>query len=241
MHFTTAGQIMPRVPITFDPGNVEHLREVEEVNGIGIKTIKNVRWIKPLERRCLDQMHAFTIFTITLVESANLHIRDGLNICRTKMGQKRQKIEPVQCMKCRQWGHFAMECQLEMERHGTYGEVHHTNACNTKGKLSVYLATEIVMLAGTETTWNSKGDIPCTQYDEHNLENSMPYYPTEQAHVAYVVIVVSRAHMQISWMYWEKQHGPILSNKSICLYGPMKTCYPYSHIGPSLNTMNSQL
>jgi hypothetical protein len=43
-----------------------------------------------------------------------------------------------------------------------------------------------------------------------------------RAHVAYVVIVVGRAHVQFSWMYWKKQHGPILSSKSICLYGPAR-------------------
>jgi hypothetical protein len=44
------------------------------------------------------------------------------------------------------------------------------------------------------------------------------------AHVAYIVIVVGKAHMQFGQMYQKKQHGPILSSKYICLCGPMKTC-----------------
>jgi len=39
--------MVPRIPITFDPSNPKHLREVEEINRLPEKTIKRARWIKP--------------------------------------------------------------------------------------------------------------------------------------------------------------------------------------------------
>ena len=39
--------IAPRVPITFEPENKEHLREIEVVNRLDAHIIHKARWIKP--------------------------------------------------------------------------------------------------------------------------------------------------------------------------------------------------
>lgn len=40
--------IVPRTPITFEPENAGHLREIEEVNDLNPNSIKKARWIKPV-------------------------------------------------------------------------------------------------------------------------------------------------------------------------------------------------
>ena len=77
--------IVPRIPTTFSPDSPEHLREVEESNGLKEKTILKAKWIKPVTRRRAEQTHAYAIITVSSAEATNLLIRDGLNICSTRV------------------------------------------------------------------------------------------------------------------------------------------------------------
>jgi hypothetical protein len=97
----TYNLIVPRAPIIFKPGNRSHLRELEEANNLANYTIRRARWIKPIERRRIGQMHAYAILTVTSADNANILIRDGLNICGARVRPTKQKAEPVQCIKCR--------------------------------------------------------------------------------------------------------------------------------------------
>jgi len=76
--------IVPRVPIIFEPDNDEHLRELEETNGLHKGTVRKVKWIKPLGRRRPDQTHAYAIISLTSVDFANIIIRDGLFIVKVQ-------------------------------------------------------------------------------------------------------------------------------------------------------------
>jgi len=120
----TYNLIVPRVPITFDPSESTNLREVEEANSLSYRVIRKARWIKPIERRRPEQTHAYAILSLTSVESANTLIRDGLVICGTKVRPTKQKHKPLQCMKCRRWGHLAVECPSEKDVCGNCGKEH---------------------------------------------------------------------------------------------------------------------
>jgi len=93
--------VVPRVPLTFEPENQLHLREIEEANSLPTRIIRKVRWIKPAACRQTDQTHAHAILTIALVNTANKLIKDGLGICGSLIRPTKQKQEPIQCMKCR--------------------------------------------------------------------------------------------------------------------------------------------
>ena len=43
--------VAPRVPLTFEPGNTTHLREIKEANRITQNALRKARWIKPAEHR----------------------------------------------------------------------------------------------------------------------------------------------------------------------------------------------
>jgi len=102
--------IAPRVPITFNPSNEQHLREVEKANNLEKGVIRKAKWIKPIRKRCLDQTHAYAILTSSSIDAANHLIRDSLRICNVLIRPTKQKQEPIQRMKCKQWGHFAKDC-----------------------------------------------------------------------------------------------------------------------------------
>ena len=185
--------IVPRVPVIFDPNDVNHLRELEEANNLSA-TISKAKWIKPLNRRRADQTNAYAMLSLSSADSANLLIRDGLLICGTKVWPKKQKTEPIQCMKCRNWGHFASACPSQTDVCGTCGEAHHTTACHNRGKLRCVSCNN-----NSHASWSR--DCPefnrrCSIYDERNPENAMPYFPSEQ-----------------DWSLLSRPHGMPLADK----------------------------
>jgi len=81
--------IIPNVPISFDPKDNKHLCEVEEANGLKTKEIVKAKWIKPVGRRRPDQTCMYIIILLSTVDSANLIIRDGMNICNVRVRPKK--------------------------------------------------------------------------------------------------------------------------------------------------------
>jgi cellular nucleic acid-binding protein len=139
--------------------------------------LRKVKWIKPPQRRQLRQTHAYAIFSMGTASTANTLVRDGLILFGTKVRPKKQKQELIQCMRCRQWGHFVSECKVEAKACGNCGEAHRTNACQNRGK-TVCITCKVSM----HMSWDRS--CPeflrrCAIYNERNLENGMPYYPTE--------------------------------------------------------------
>jgi len=120
--------ITPRVLIIFELENDNHLRELEEVNGLREFTICKAHWMPTIRRR-MGQTHAYTILSITSTEYANILIRDGLIICATRVRPTKQKFKPIQCMKCRKWGHIVGECLASGDICSICRGQHYTNAC----------------------------------------------------------------------------------------------------------------
>jgi len=170
--------VAPRVPLTFEPGNTTHLREIEEANGLTQNVLRKARWIKPVERRRSGQTHAYAILSFSSADTANKLIRDGLGICGSLIRPAKQKQEPVQCMKCRRWGHFADKCLETGDTCGTCGESHRTSTCANRGKLYCVSCGD-----NTHASWDrSCPDFirRCENLDDRNPMNGMPFYPAEQ-------------------------------------------------------------
>ena len=166
------------VPITFEPGNENHLREVEEANGLLKYTILKARWIKPETRRRKGQTHAHATASITSAAAANGMIKGGLYICGIEIRPEKLKQEPLQCLRCRRWGHFAINCLESEDKCGTCGEAHRTNLCkNPQKKHCVSCNTD------THTSWDR--NCPefirkCKIYNEKHPENNLVYFPTDE-------------------------------------------------------------
>jgi len=170
--------IAPRVPLTFEPENESHLREIEEVNNLPSRVVRKARWIKPTGRRRPGQTHAFAILSISSVDSANKLIKNGIIICSSLIRPTKQKQEPTQCMKCRRWGHFAASCPDPEDTCGTCRGKHRTSTCESKEKLHCVSCGD-----NSHASWNRacpEFTKRCAIMDERNPLNSMPFFPTEQ-------------------------------------------------------------
>jgi len=168
--------IVPRVPITFKPSNDKHLHKIKEANSLNLNVISKARWIKLMERRRPDQTHAYAIITLTSVDNANILIKDRLVICSTKVRPTKQKHKPMQCMKCRRWGHFVAGCPSEKDTFGNCRDEHHTSTCINRNKTFC-----VACVDDLHASW-SRNCLEflrrCIIYDKKNLENAMLYYPT---------------------------------------------------------------
>jgi len=172
----TYNLIVPRVPTTFKPSVDMNLCKIEEANSLDTKIIRKARWIKPMERRRPEQTHAYAIISLTSTESANIIIRDGLIICGTKVRPTKQKHEPLQCMKCRCWGHLAAECLAEKDVCGNCRKDHHTSTCKDRSNPFCIACNKDM-----HASWSR--NCPeflrrCSIYNKRNLENAMQYFPT---------------------------------------------------------------
>ena len=171
--------LVPRIPLTFDPTNEEHLREIEECNSIPVNTITKARWIKPVYRRIPGQRAAHAIFTFNDITITNECIRDGLKVCGLHIRPSRLKHEPMQCMKCRRWGHFAHACVAPADTCGTCGEEHRTSECSNKEKTYC-----VSCKSNMHPSWD--WECPefhrrCDQFNENYPENNLPYFPSEES------------------------------------------------------------
>ena len=170
--------IAPSIPLTFEPDNATHLREIEEANNLPSRVIRKARWIKPIGRRRPGQTHAYAIMSLSSVVTANKIIKDGVVICGKVVRPTKQKQEPAQCMKCRRWGHFAAYCLDADDTCGTCGGKHRTSACENKEKLHCVSCGD-----NSHASWDRacpEFTKRCAILDERNPLNSMPFFPTEQ-------------------------------------------------------------
>jgi len=173
----TFNLIVPRIPVIFDPSKEKHICEVKETNCLDTNMIRKAKWIKPMGRRRPGQTNTYAIFTLTSVDSANTLIRDRLYICSIKVRPTKQKQEPIQCMKCREWGHFTSECQSEKDVCGNCGGEHRTNTCQNKDKLYCVACGK-----NMHASWSRncpEFNRQCLIYDGRNPENAMLFFPME--------------------------------------------------------------
>ena len=171
--------IVPRVPLTFDPENAEHLREVEEANLLDKNTITKARWIKPAYRRKPEQTVAHATLLLKDANQANKCIKEGLYVCGAKVFPAKLKQEPTQCMKCRKWGHYANECRDTKNTCGTCGGDHRTCDCTVEGKKYC-----VSCKGNAHASWDRK--CPefarrCDWFDLNHPDNKLKFYPTDDA------------------------------------------------------------
>ncbi|KAF8260752.1 hypothetical protein EI94DRAFT_1609832 [Lactarius quietus] len=170
--------MVPRIPITFDPSNPEHLREVEEVNRLPNKTIKKARWIKLEYRHATGQSRAHAMFTITSVAAANAILKDGLYVCSIHTFPSKLKHELKQCMKCHKWGHFAVKCKAQEDTCGTCSGQHRMKECKVEGKQYC-----VSCRSDDHASWDC--NCPefirkCNKYSMFHPENHLVCFPTEE-------------------------------------------------------------
>jgi hypothetical protein len=170
--------LVPKIPLTLDPNSDAHIREIEENNRLKKFSLSKIRWIKPESRRRPDQRLAHAFFSLNSAEAANICIRDGILVHGVKTFPSKSKQEPTQCLKCRNWGHFANQCMATKDTCGTCGGDHWTNACSESTKRYCAPCSSV-----SHASWDRQCPIflrRCAEFDETHPENALKYFPTDE-------------------------------------------------------------
>jgi hypothetical protein len=167
---------VPYVPITFRPQLDVDLREVEEQNGLRSGEISTARWIKPEDKRAVGQRFAYVALTFSSPDAANMMIKNGISICHRRNYPKKNKKEPIRCMKCQTFGHTGHSCTSPVDICGTCTGTHRTDSCPS------YLTKRCANCQSQgHCSWSRECPVfirKCQELDERTPENHMPYFPT---------------------------------------------------------------
>ena len=117
------------VPLTIDPDNESHRKEICDANHLEEEAISLIRWVKPVARRTPEQKSAHLFISFTDPSHANRALSNGISICNKKIQTEKVKKEPTRCLKCQGWNHFAYECNSLSDKCGNCALNHRTSQC----------------------------------------------------------------------------------------------------------------
>ena len=130
------------VPIALNPEEAGHRLEICEANNLELSNITTIRWAKAIERRSPSQRTAHLYITFDNADAANRAITNGLTICNRRCQVERTRREPIRCLKCQGWNHFAKDCIEEKDTCGNCAGPHRTSSCLTSEKECVSCKTK---------------------------------------------------------------------------------------------------
>ena len=134
--------------------------------------------MKPIQRRSPGQKTAHLILSLTDADTANRAIANGLVICNRRTRIEKVKKEPVRCLKCHGWNHFAYECISTQDTCGNCAEKHRTSECH-QPELKRCVSCNVEGHA----SWSRECPVFLRKVDEcnyHNPENLLPFIPAAE-------------------------------------------------------------
>ncbi|PPR03263.1 hypothetical protein CVT24_012827 [Panaeolus cyanescens] len=168
------------VPIGVEPTELALVEEVEEVNDMEGGTVSKMRWVKPIERRSISQQFAHMILTMTDVDEANRLIATGVKIAGKRVKVVKVLKDPIRCLKCQRYGHFAKECTQDEDTCGHCAQKgHRTKFCQNPTKRACVSCN-----AGGHASYSRD----CPEFKRQQAikngytpENIYPFFQTDEA------------------------------------------------------------
>ena len=166
------------VPLTIDPENGSHRKEICDANHLEEEAIGSIRWVKPVARRTPEQKSAHLFISFTDPSSANRALSNGISICNKKIRTEKVKKEPTRCLKCQGWNHFAYECDSLSDKCSNCAGNHRTSQCpDPCRQRCVSCSTD------DHASWSRICPVylrKVTDCNSRNPENLLHFFPTSE-------------------------------------------------------------
>jgi len=165
------------IPLTFNPDNPEHLREVEQTNSFMEKTIVKEKWAKPPQQQSPSQTNGHLIVSFADPNTANQAILKGMVVCHKCASVLKCKYEPLWCLKCHGWNHIATACKEMDNTCGTCGGGHRNTDCNSG---NTHFCTPCGMIG--HTSWDRRCPTfmrKCSELNKKYPDNSLLFCPSK--------------------------------------------------------------
>jgi hypothetical protein len=172
------GVIAFNVPTDINPEDENHRIEICEANGLELTTIASTKWAKAIDKRSPSQRTAHLLLSFEDANSANRAITNGLLICNRKCQVERTRKEPIRCLKCQGWNHFARDCVVEKDTCGNCAGSHRTSNCQVNERSCVSCK------ANDHASWSRACPTfirKTAEFNARNPDNSLQYFPTADA------------------------------------------------------------
>ena len=169
--------VLSFVPICVNIENADTLRNIETVNDLPENSIAKIKWIKDPARRSPTQRVAHAFISLSSPQIANQIIREGLCVNHEKLRAHKDRKEPLRCMKCQRWGHFAKDCKHQTDVCGSCAGPHRESKCNS-------YATFFCVNCQSDHHGSASKECPefirrCEELDTKHPDNALPYFPTD--------------------------------------------------------------
>ena len=171
--------LIPFLPISSPLDDPQWHRSIELENNLSENSITSARWIKLKARRNPNQRVAHAILTFSEPKAANTLLRDGVYICKEKLHPRKDKKDPLHCVRCQGWGHLARDCKAAHDTCAQCAHSHRTDECSPSNRKR--------HCVNCNADGHGSNDpkcpvflIKCAELDAKHPENSMPYFPTEE-------------------------------------------------------------
>ena len=160
------------VATTLNTGNPAHREEICEANNISNGDLVSIRWAKPADKRRPGQKTGHLLLSFSSANAANRAITNRLVIFNRRVMVEKTRKEPLRCMKCQGWGHFANQCMASSNRCGNCAENHRKNQCpNPKAVRCISCGTE------DHPSWNRA----CPVFrNRRHPENQLHFIPADK-------------------------------------------------------------
>ena len=166
------------VPTDINPDEEAHRIEICEANGLEPTTIISAKWAKAVNNRLPSQRTAHLLLAFSDANAANRANTNSLLICNRKCQVERTRKEPVRCLKCQGWNHFARDCVVEKDTCGNCAGSHRTNSCQVDERACVSCK------ANDHASWSRACPTflkKIAEFNTRNPDNSLQYFPTADA------------------------------------------------------------
>ena len=169
--------VLSFVPICINFENTDTLRNIEAVNELPENSLVKLRWIKDPARRSPTQRVAHAFISLSSPHVANQIIWEGLCVNHEKLRAHKDRKEPLRCMKCQRWGHFAKDCKHQTDVCGSCAGPHRESKCNS-------YATFYCVSCQSDHHGSASKECPefirrCEELDARHPDNALPYFPTD--------------------------------------------------------------
>ena len=170
--------VVPFLPTSVRTDDAATLRSIERESDIAEHSASRMKWIKDPSRRGSRQRVAHALLSITSPQAANQLIKEGLYLDQTKYHPRKDRKEPLRCLKCQRWGHFLSSCTQAKDTCGMCAHDHRDRDCNS-------FETYYCVNCESDTHSSKDRNCPdfqrrCAELDARAPDNAMPYFPTEE-------------------------------------------------------------
>ena len=170
--------VVPFLPTSVRTDDAETLRSIERESDLTTHSTSRLKWIKDPSRRGTRQRVAHALLSVTSPQAANQLIKEGLYLDQTKYHPRKDRKEPLRCLKCQRWGHYSSSCTQDRDTCGVCARDHRDRNCSS---------FETYHCVNCESNTHSSRDRSCPDFQRRCIEldarapdNAMPYFPTDE-------------------------------------------------------------